>query len=151
MPPSRLTAMPFSMRQQKLDELCRIYNILRPGLTKYCRGRFPCVPRTRRRSQNRKYMTYRNVNRHWLSCGRRRNKHCREVGEVWTCDFWDTRADRPILQSDDFPISAGERERENLRTLCGFAPCWLDAGDIPGRSPCCRLSWLMLAFERTLK
>jgi len=31
--------MPFSMRQQKLEKLCRGYKVLRPRLTKYCRGR----------------------------------------------------------------------------------------------------------------
>ena len=36
--------MPFGMRQQKLDKLCRGYKTLRPRLTKYCRGRVPGVP-----------------------------------------------------------------------------------------------------------
>ena len=35
-PPRRLTAMPFSIRQQKLDKLCRGYKVLCPWLTKYC-------------------------------------------------------------------------------------------------------------------
>ena len=39
--PGRLTAVSFSMRQQKLDKLCRGYKTLRPRLTKYCRGRVP--------------------------------------------------------------------------------------------------------------
>ena len=39
--PRRLTAMPFSMRQQKLDKLCRGYKVLRPRLTKYCRDVSP--------------------------------------------------------------------------------------------------------------
>ena len=43
-PPRRLTAVSFSMRQQKLDKLCRGYKILRPRLTKHCRGRVPGVP-----------------------------------------------------------------------------------------------------------
>jgi len=30
--------MPFSMRQQKLDKLCRTCKIDRPRLTKYCRA-----------------------------------------------------------------------------------------------------------------
>jgi len=33
----------FSMRQQKLDRLCRGYKILRPRLTKHCWGRVPGV------------------------------------------------------------------------------------------------------------
>jgi len=33
--------MPFGMRQQKLDKLCRGYKILRPRLTKYCWERVP--------------------------------------------------------------------------------------------------------------
>ena len=40
----RLNAMLFSMRQQKLDKLCRGYKILRPRLTKRCWGRVPGVP-----------------------------------------------------------------------------------------------------------
>ena len=35
--------MPFSMRQQKFDRLCRGYKTLHPRLTEYCRGRVPCV------------------------------------------------------------------------------------------------------------
>jgi len=42
--PGRLTAVSFSMRQQKLDKLCRGYKILRPRLTKHCWGRVPGVP-----------------------------------------------------------------------------------------------------------
>jgi len=39
--PRWLTAVSFSMRQQKLDRLCRGYKILRPRLTKHCWGRVP--------------------------------------------------------------------------------------------------------------
>jgi len=37
----RFNAMSFSMRQQKLDKFCRGYKVLRPRLTKHCRGRVP--------------------------------------------------------------------------------------------------------------
>ena len=37
----RLTAKPFSTRQQKLYKLCRGYKILGPRLAKYCWGRVP--------------------------------------------------------------------------------------------------------------
>ena len=40
----RFNAMSFSMRQQKLDKFCRGYKVLRPRLTKHCRGRVPGVP-----------------------------------------------------------------------------------------------------------
>jgi len=40
----RFNAMSFSMRQQKLDKLCRGCKVLRPRLTKHCRGRVPSVP-----------------------------------------------------------------------------------------------------------
>ena len=40
----RFNAMSFSMRQQKLDKFCRGYKVLRPRLTKHCRGRVPSVP-----------------------------------------------------------------------------------------------------------
>ena len=36
--------MPFSMRQQKLDKLCRTCKIDRSRLTKYCRGVSPASP-----------------------------------------------------------------------------------------------------------
>ena len=36
--------MPFNVRQQKLDKLCRGYKTLCPRLTKYCRERVPSVP-----------------------------------------------------------------------------------------------------------
>ena len=40
----RFNAMSFSMRQLKLDKFCRGYKVLRPRLTKHCRGRVPGVP-----------------------------------------------------------------------------------------------------------
>ena len=40
----RFNAMSFSMRQQKPDKCCRGYKVLRPRLTKRCRGRVPGVP-----------------------------------------------------------------------------------------------------------
>jgi len=40
----RFNAMSFSMRQQKLDKFCWGYKVLRPRLTKHCRGRVPGVP-----------------------------------------------------------------------------------------------------------
>jgi len=40
----RFNAMSFSMRQQKLDKFCRGCKVLRPRLTKHCRGRVPSVP-----------------------------------------------------------------------------------------------------------